>query len=164
MQNPSFRLLETPHRAAPPIGLPDVLWAWLAATVLSGIPSTLFAYATGGDVMEATRAAAAMLGQGEGTMPQVFMAAAAVHATVSLFWAIVLAVLLPPRWTVLFALVSSAAIAVVDLGVIAPAYFPAVAALDFAPQFADHLMWGLCFGLTLDLRRRARKSPAVSSE
>jgi hypothetical protein len=45
-------------------------------------------------------------------------------------------------------------IAVVDLLIIAPAYFPEVAALAFAPQFADHLMWGASFGLTLDLRRR----------
>ena len=38
-------------------------YAWIAATLLSGIPSTLFALATGGDPMEATRAAGAMVGR-----------------------------------------------------------------------------------------------------
>ena len=134
----------------------DVLWAWLVATVLSGIPSTLHAYVSGGDLMEATRAAAAMVGRSEAGLAQVLLAAGFVHGVVSLFWSIVLALVLPGRWTVLWALGASAVIAILDLRIIAPAYFPAVAALDFAPQLADHLMWGMCFGLTLDLRRRAR--------
>ena len=137
----------------------DVLWAWLVATILSGIPSTLHAYITGGDVMEATRAAAAMVGWSEAGLAQVLLAAGVVHSAVSFFWSVVLAFLLPSRWTVVWALGASAVIAVVDLRIIAPAYFPAVAALEFAPQFADHLMWGTCLGLTLELRRRARDKP-----
>lgn len=109
--------------------------------------------------MEATRAAAAMLGRSEASLAQVLLAAGLVHAGVSLFWSVVLALVLPVRWTVLWALGASAIIAVIDLRIIARAYFPEVAALDFAPQFADHLMWGMCFGFTLDLRRRARAEP-----
>jgi hypothetical protein len=140
-----------------PARLLDLLCAWLVATLLSGLPSTVYAYVTGGDVMAASRAAAAMVGRAEGLPSQVFVAAAAVHAAVSLFWAVVLAMLLPRRGTVLCALLASAGIALLDLRVIAPAWFPAVAALPIAPQLADHLMWGLCIGMTLDLRRRRRR-------
>jgi hypothetical protein len=37
----------------------------------------------------------------------------------------------------------------VDLRLIAPRFFPEVAALEFWPQMADHLVWGACFGLVL---------------
>jgi hypothetical protein len=39
----------------------DLARAWFAANVLSGLPSTLQALLTGGDYLEATRAAGAML-------------------------------------------------------------------------------------------------------
>jgi hypothetical protein len=42
----------------------------------------------------------------------------------------------------------------VDLRLIAPAFFPAVAALDFWPQLADHVAWGVSYGVTLALRTR----------
>jgi hypothetical protein len=45
-------------------------------------------------------------------------------------------------------------VALLDLGVIAPRLFPAVAALPFWPQFADHLAWGALLGGTLQLRQR----------
>ncbi len=47
--------------ARPDFGWVDLLYAWLAATLLSGIPSTRHARWTGADVWEATRAAGAML-------------------------------------------------------------------------------------------------------
>jgi hypothetical protein len=47
----------------------------------------------------------------------------------------------------LSALAASVAIALVDLRLIAPALFPEVAALEFWPQLADHLMWGACVGV-----------------
>ena len=123
-------------------------YAWIAATLLSGIPSTLFALATGGDPMEATRAAGAMVGR-----PHSIAAAGAVHATVSLFWSWVLWRILPLRHTTLWALTAAAAIAVLDLRVIAPVFFPDVAALAFWPQFADHIMWGACVGLALERKK-----------
>lgn len=135
----------------------DLLYAWLAATLLSGIPSTLFALVTGGDPMEATRAAGAMVGR-----PESFVAAGAVHATVSLFWCCVLWLALPLRRTTLWAVAASAAIAVLDLRVMAPIFFPEVFALAFWPQFADHLMWGACVGIVVGYRYKSavRNRPA----
>lgn len=126
--------------------------AWLAATLLSGIPSTAYALITGGDALEATRAAGAMLLPGENSSAKLFAAAALVHGLVSLFWATLLWLLLPYRHTVLWALAASVAIALIDLRLIAPAFFPEVAALELWPQLADHLMWGACCGLGLSLR------------
>lgn len=134
----------------------EVLWAWLAATVLSGIPSTVFAWLTGGDITEATRAAGMMLVPGDAAGWLLFAAAALVHAAVSLFWATALVALLPRRHTVLSAVLASVLIALIDLRLIAPRFFPEVAALDFWPQLADHLMWGLSAGAALVWRRRTR--------
>jgi hypothetical protein len=134
----------------------DLFYAWLLATLLSGIPSTLYALLTGGDPTEPTRAAGAMLLPSETTLSKSIAAAAVVHATVSLFWASVLWFALPLRHTTLWALAASAAIALLDLRIIAPAFFPEVAALAFWPQFADHLMWGACIGVTLEASARSR--------
>ena len=123
--------------------------AWLAATLLSGLPSTVWALLQRSDATAATRAAGAMLLPHETRFAYLLAAAALVHALVSLGWATVLWYLLPRRQVVLWALAASAAIALVDLRLIAPAFFPAVAALDFWPQLADHLMWGAAFGQVL---------------
>lgn len=144
--------------------LRHVLYAWLAASVLSGLPSTLHALATGGDVMEATRAAALMVLPDDGTtdwsLQAIFLAAGLAHGSISLFWAMLLALVLPRRGVTAWAMAASAAIALLDLGLIAPALFPAVAALAFLPQLADHLMWGACYGGTLAWMGRMR--PASS--
>jgi hypothetical protein len=121
-----------------------LFYAWLLATLFSGIPSTLYALLTGADPLEATRAAGAMVGR-----PDSIVAAGLVHASVSLFWALLLWLVLPYRNTTRWALLASVAIALLDLKMIAPIFFPEVAALDFWPQFADHLMWGACVGVAL---------------
>ncbi|HEY8251035.1 MAG TPA: hypothetical protein VIG70_10540 [Burkholderiales bacterium] len=77
----------------------------------------------------------------------------------SLFWAVVLWLALPRRRTMLWALLASAAIALIDLRLIAPAFFPEVAALAFWPQFADHLMWGACYSVGLSLGRPRATRP-----
>lgn len=138
----------TPLICRTPRASHELLWAWLAATLLSGLPSTGWAFLTGGDPLEATRAAGAMLLPREIETPPLLLAAALVHSLVSLFWALVLWLALPRRHVVLSALTASAAIAVLDLRVIAPAFFPEVAALEFWPQFADHLAWGASYGVT----------------
>jgi hypothetical protein len=132
----------------------DLLLAWLVATVFSGLPSTLHAVATGADPLEATRAAGAMLLPHATETAALFAAAAVVHPLVSLFWTAVFGVLLPGRHVVAAAVAGSAAVALLDLRVIAPQFFPAVAALPFWPQVADHLMWGLLVGGTLWWRQR----------
>jgi hypothetical protein len=78
--------------------------------VLSGIPSTLYAPLTGGDPLEATRAAGAMIG-----LPGSIAAAALVHAAVSLFWSFVLWCVLPYRHGMFWALAASAGVAILDL-------------------------------------------------
>jgi hypothetical protein len=140
----------------------DLHWAWLAATLFSGAPSTVFALLTGADPVEATRAAAAMLAPLDGTWLQLLMAAGIVHSAVSLFWTLAFGALLPRRHVLAWALAGSAAVALLDLRVIAPLFFPAVAALPFWPQFADHLMWGACVGLTLQFRGSEWTRPAVA--
>ena len=84
------------------------------------------------------------------------LAAAAVHSAVSVVWVAVLAFLLPRHQATLWAIAASIAIGLFDLRVVAPAFFPEVAALDFWPQLADHVMWGAALGLTLDMLHKRR--------
>ena len=132
----------------------DLFLAWLLATVFSGLPSTLHALFTGADALEATRAAGRMLLPDATATPVLFAAAAVVHPAVSLFWTLVFAWLLPRRHPLPWAIAGSAAVAWLDLRVIAPALFPPVAALPFWPQVADHLAWGALLGATLQFRGR----------
>ena len=99
-----------------------------------------------------------MLVPASSAQPILFAAAAAVHSMVSLFWALVFGWVLPRRRMLMWSVLGSAAVAVLDLRVIAPAFFPSVAALPFWPQFADHLMWGACFALALQICNRWRDS------
>jgi hypothetical protein len=130
------------------------LYAWLLATLLSGIPSTAYALLTGGDPMEATRAAGAMVGR-----PDSIVVAGAVHVAVSLFWSLVLWLTLPRRHMMRWALAASAAIALLDLLILAPLFIPQVAALAFWPQFADHLAWGFFYSVGLSLGRPRAARP-----
>jgi hypothetical protein len=126
-----------------------LFYAWLVATIFSGLPSTLHALATGADPLEATRAAGAMLVPADSDLVALVVAAALVHSTVSLFWTVVFGALLLRRHIIVEAVAGAAAVALLDLGVIAPLFFPSVAGLPFWPQFADHLMWGALLGATL---------------
>jgi hypothetical protein len=135
----------------------DLALAWLVATVFSGAPSTLLALATGGDPAEATFAAGRMLV--DSASPVVLFAAAAlVHPAVSALWTLVAALALSARHITVKAMAFSAGVGLLDLLLIAPRWFPEVAALAFWPQMADHLMWGACLGGTLHAlaSRRAR--------
>ena len=95
-----------------------------------------------------------MLLPGETSTGKLVAAAAVVHPVVSAFWALVLWYALPRRATLEWALLAAVLIALLDLKLIAPHFFPRVAALDFWPQLADHLMWGAAFGIALGWRRR----------
>jgi hypothetical protein len=130
--------------------------AGAAATVLSGIPSTVYSMLTGADVLAPTRAAGRMLLSAGASEVQLVVAAALVHTAVSFFWAALLIFVLPQKHVVLWAVIAAALIGVLDLRIIAPSYFPEVAALAFWPQMADHVMWGASFGLALARRWRAR--------
>jgi hypothetical protein len=134
----------------------EVAIAGGAATLLSGIPSTVYALVTGRDVLEATRAAGAMLIAAESSGTALFAAAALVHVCVSFFWAATVVGVLPRKAVVEWAIAASAAIGWLDLRLIAPAFFPEVAQLEIAPQMADHLMWGATLGIALARLRRHR--------
>jgi hypothetical protein len=140
----------------PPHFWADALVAGVCAALLSGIPSTLYAWITNGDVLGATRAAGAMLISPRSDDVSLFRAAAVVHAAISFFWAAVLTWLLPRRHTTLWAIAALALIAVLDLRVIG-VLFPEIYALPFWPQFADHLAFGAVLGAVLEWRRRHRR-------
>ena len=146
--------------------LGDLLFAGGAATLLSGIPSTLWALYRHEDVSEATRAAGAMLIPPGSSMLELFQAAALVHVAVSFFWAAPLVRFLPRRHVVITAIAAAIAIGIFDLRVVAPLMFPEVARLAFWPQMADHVMWGASLGVALAWRRRkrSRKPPASARQ
>ena len=138
----------------------DVLVAGGAATLLSGLPSTLYAFLRHEDISEATRAAGAMLISPGSSMLELFAAAAVVHVAISFFWAALLVAFLPKRRVALWAIVAAVAIGLLDLRVIAPLFFPEVARLSFWPQMADHVMWGACLGVALAWRNAIARRPA----
>ena len=140
----------------------DVIVSGGCAAVLSGIPSTLYAWFSGGDVLEATRAAGAMLIPATSTGTELIFAAALVHVGVSLFWSLILVHLLPQRHTVRWAIAALALIAVLDLRVIGQ-LFPEILALSFWPQFADHIAFGAVLGSVLAYRRKQRDTASDSA-
>ncbi|MFE9749906.1 hypothetical protein ACFYOT_33755 [Saccharothrix saharensis] len=130
---------------------------WLVASVLSGVPSTVHALSTDGDVLRSTRAAASLL-SGTGVIR-----GAVVHLGVSAFWAAVLAAV-DRRWPLdaRTGAVAGAVIAAVDLEVLGRR-FPAVRELHRAAQWADHVAFGALVGAvlrsTVDGRDRSAPSP-----
>ncbi|MGH9244714.1 MAG: hypothetical protein ACRD29_10435 [Acidimicrobiales bacterium] len=129
----------------------DVAVATAVAAVMSGTPSTVYALATGGDPLAATRAAGTLF---PGERPGVVRGAVA-HGAVSGFWGALLGVALPRRRTAWWAMVAGLGIAAIDLGLVGR-HLPAIRALPTAPQVADHLTFGGVFGAVLARRRRDR--------
>ena len=136
----------------------DVLAAGTTATLVSGIPSTAYAWLSGADPLEATRAAGAMLIPASSPLTQLLVAAAVAHVAISFFWAAILVAVLPRTHIVVSATAAAALIGLIDLCLIAPVLFPEVAALPFVPQMADHLMWGASLGWVLARRSRVAKA------
>jgi len=118
--------------------------AW--AAVLSGIPSTAHALATGRDPFEAARAAGTILLRQEATPERLLAAAVPVHLAISLAWTVVL-----DRAGVRGALrggIAGLAIAALDLGV-ASRRFPRIRRLPLGAQLADHAAFGAIAGRLL---------------
>ncbi len=131
-----------------PVGL-----AGLVAGSLSGAPSTVHALVTGGSPMAAARAAGNVVLPAR-TRPGALLAAGAlVHGALSVFWAAVIARLLPRRHPVAFGALAGSAIAALDLGVVGRRR-PLVAALPTAPQVADHIAFGMLAAAVLSRHRR----------
>ena len=138
----------------------ELLYAWLLATLLERhsfdpLRAADRRRSVGSDAGGRGHAFAVQ----KSSLIKLLLAATLVHASVSLFWSVVLWLALPRRRTMLWALLASAAIALIDLRLIAPAFFPEVAALAFWPQFADHLMWGACYSVGLSLGRPRATRP-----
>jgi hypothetical protein len=131
----------------------DPLVAGAIAAVVSGVPSTVWALATGRSLTEGTLAAGSVLLAREQRPAVLAAAAVPVHLTLSLGWAFVIEALLPRRRPVAWGALAGLGIAALDLGVIGR-HYPRIRALPQPPQVADHLAYGATVGLVLDLRRR----------
>ncbi|MDQ3679863.1 MAG: hypothetical protein M3378_04825 [Actinomycetota bacterium] len=124
------------------------LAAGAVAGLVSGAPSTTAAVVTGRDPLEAVRAAGSLVGS------PTLGAGAVVHVAVSLAWGVALAAVLPRRRSLLWGAAAGAAIAALDLGVVARR-FPRIRELPSLPQVADHVAYGAVVGAVLsDCRSR----------
>lgn len=147
-------------------GHPGVARAWVRdgivagawAGALGGVPSTLVALLRGEGAREATRAAGALLLPHEERDMRLLPAAALVHGTLSLGWALVLARLLPREHTVTAGAVAGLVIAALDLGLVGQAV-PQVRRLPLAPQVADHVAFGAIAAAVIS--RRGTRAPAT---
>jgi hypothetical protein len=124
---------------------------FLAATLLSGLPSTVHAIVTGGDPLLAARAAGTLI-PGRRDRPDA-VAGAAVHLVVSATWLAVLdAIDRRHRLGVLGGATAGLLIAALDLKVIGRRH-PAIQALPQVPQWLDHMAFGAITGGLLSLTR-----------
>ena len=125
-----------------------MLRAAAVAGTLSGAPSTVHALVTGADPLAAARAAGNLLLAADAPPAELLAAGALAHSLLSLCWAAVsaAAVRRTSRPPVVVGLAVGAAIAAVDLGLVAhgPAgrRWPLIRALPVWPQVADHLAFG----------------------
>lgn len=133
----------------------DGLVAGAVAAVLSGIPSTTVTVRRRGDVSASTRAAGQLLVGGGRSDATMLTAGVAVHAALSLGWGVALSLVLPERRTVAWGAVAGLAVAGLDLGTVGRRV-EAVAALEAAPQVADHVAYGLVAAATVKARRARR--------
>lgn len=131
----------------------DGLVAGAAATLPSGLPSTLHALFTGRDPLEATTAAGSILLPREERTLVLVAAAMPVHLALALGWGVVLARMLR-RPTVPRGIAAGLAIAALDLGLVGRR-FPRVRALPLLPQLADHAAYGAAAAAVLRRRRPA---------
>lgn len=131
-----------------PRPLTDGLRAGAAAGLLSGLPSTLHALATGGDVLEASRAAGTLLLPETSSDRALLAGAALAHGLLSLGWATVLSVALPRRHTIAWGAAAGLGIAALDLGLIGRRW-PRIRDLAAGPQVADHVVFGAAVGAVL---------------
>jgi hypothetical protein len=126
----------------------------VVAAVVSGAPSTVVALLRGDDVLAATRAAGTLL-PGRRDRPGV-VAGLAAHAVLSIWWGGVLtAVVRRVGGGAVTGAVAGAAVAALDLGVVAR-HYPAIRALPQGRQWADHLVFGAVVGGTVPACRCTR--------
>src|SRR3954453_10127313 len=129
----------------------DALAAGLTGAIVSGLPSTLYTLARGGDPLEGARALGhVLLPRSERTVA-LLAAGAPGHLALSLGWAAVFAAMLPPRAEPLTGTLAGLAVAGLDLGVLGR-FFSPIAALPQGRQWADHAAFGFSVGAVLQWR------------
>jgi hypothetical protein len=134
----------------------DALVAGAAASVISGVPSTVLSLWRGDDLLEPSLAAGTLLLPHEQRRRLLLPAAAIVHSALSLGWALVLAAALPRRATVRWSVAAGFAIALLDLGIIGRR-FDRIRGLAPLPQLADHLAYAMTVGAVVAARRKQRR-------
>ena len=130
----------------------DGLAAGAVAAVLSGVPSTVHALASGRDPLEATLAAGTILRPGETRPERLLAAAVPVHLALSLGWGVVLARVLPRRPSLAAGAAAGLAIAALDLGLAGGRRLPRIRALPLGAQVADHVAYGIVVAAVLRSR------------
>jgi hypothetical protein len=136
----------------PSAGASDALVAGAAAAIVGGAPSTAWALLTGGDPLEPTLAAGAILLPRDRDRARLVAAAVPVHFALSIGWAFAIDRALG-RAGAVRGMFCGLAIAALDLG-IGGRLFPRIRALPPAPQVADHVAYGATVGYVLARRRR----------
>jgi hypothetical protein len=122
------------------------------ASVLSGAPSTALAIRSGGigealaGGLEATRIIGTLVPPGRPGL----LRGAVVHLAISVAVAELLGALLPRERSVAWGLAAGLGVGWVNLAVIAPRRFPAIAALPLASQLADNAAFGAVFAAVAD--------------
>ena len=129
---------------------PRVVLVCAVAASCGGLPSTVHALATGGDPLQATRAAATVV-PGRRDRPGV-TAGIAVHMLISAGWTTVLtAVDRRRRLGLLGGIAAGLLIATLDLEIIGRTR-PAIRSLPRLPQWLDHIAFGAIVGVLLGNR------------
>ena len=122
------------------------------ASVLSGAPSVVTALAGGSaraavwNAIDATRAIGSLTPSGRPG----FVRGAVVHVVISVGAAEVLGYLLPRERSIAWGALGGLLLGVINLGVIAPRFYPLVAELELAPQIADNIAFGIVFAAVAD--------------
>ncbi len=134
----------------------DISAAVAVAAVFSGLPSTVYAIATGRPILEATEAAGSMVLPRENRSAALVAAAIPLHLGLSAFWGTLIARTLPRRHPVAFGAAAGAAIAALDLGVVGK-LFPRIRALPQGAQVADHIAFGTLVAAVMSGRREGQR-------
>ena len=125
-----------------------ILQGAAVASVVSGVPSSACALVRGRDPraegVTATRAIGTLVWPGTPGLVRGMLA----HGAVSLAIGGVLGVTLPRRQSVVWGALAGLAIGWVNLAVIAPRRYPAIASLPLGPQLADNAAFGAIFAAT----------------
>ena len=127
------------------------------AALFSGLPSTVYAFITRDDPLEASVAAGSILLPTERSRFRLLAAAVPVHLSLSAIWGLVLAAALPRKRPIVEGVISGLLIAAFDLGGVGRR-FPRVRALPVLPQVADHIAFGVITAFALSRQGRKKKT------